>query len=69
MLLVQPALFDGCNSSGMKSFIGMAVGTGTNQVSSQQIGYYNSSSTISSVSAFSGQGNFDAGTIYVYTSA
>ena len=63
------ALLDGCNSSGMKTITGVGYGTGTNQVSSQQIGYYNSASTISSVSAFSGQGSFDAGTMYVYTSA
>ena len=32
-------------------------------------GYYNSASTITSVSAFSSSGNFDAGTIFVYTSS
>ena len=32
-------------------------------------GYYNKTDTISSISVVSGTGNFDAGTVYVYTSA
>jgi|LakMenEpi03Aug12_release.lakeMendotaPanAssembly.Ray.scaffolds.fasta_scaffold340642_2 hypothetical protein len=66
------ALFSGCNSSGVKVF--NAAGGATDSGSSQQIfytlgGYYNSASTISSVSIFSATGNFDAGTVFIYTSA
>jgi len=63
----------GCNSSGVKQMIltgGGNLDGGTrfqNLISFQ--GYYNSSSTISSISVFSSTGNFDGGTVYVYTSA
>ena len=61
----------GCNSSGVKVFTS-ASGT-TSAGNGQQLtwsgGFYNSSSTISSVSVFSDNGNLDAGTVFVYTSA
>jgi hypothetical protein len=64
----------GCNSSGVKQYTsiggasrGTAGGVGHNGYSLQ--GFYNSASTISSVSIFSSSGNLDAGTVYVYTSA
>jgi hypothetical protein len=60
----------GCNSSGVKAY--QVVGGPGNHVNAgfiQAQGYYNNSSTISSVSLFSDTGNFDAGTMYVYTSA
>lgn len=62
----------GCNSSGVKMFqtVGAANnGTGSNFVHRIVGGYYNSASTISSISILSSSGNFDAGTIFVYTSA
>jgi hypothetical protein len=63
----------GCNSSGVKQLnsVGGAKGQGGNTNNRSYIlqGYYNSSSTISSVSLLSSIGNFDAGTIFVYTSA
>ena len=66
-------MLSGCNASGLKQFNGSGTGnlsTGTSDQSSFNIGgFYNSASTISSVSAFSSTGNFDAGRIYVYTSA
>lgn len=66
------ALFSGCNASGQKIF--NAAGTGRpSGGSGHEVmvvgGYYDSASTISSVSLFSTSGNFDAGTIFVYTSA
>jgi len=66
------ALFDGCNTAGIKSFQANGGGTkaGDNGHRLYNIGgYYNSASTISSVSVFSSTGNLDAGTVYVYTSA
>lgn len=62
----------GCNSSGLKAFqsFGQTSAGGSNgQFSYHQAGYYNSSSTISSVSIFSSSGNFDNGLIYVLQSA
>jgi hypothetical protein len=62
---------EGANSSGVKrlnSLGGTTGGTSTNAFYNLQ-GYYNSSSTVSSVSLFSDIGNFDNGTIYVYASA
>lgn len=66
-------LAQGCNSSGVKAF--NSTGTGnSNSGNGGQFGYslggyYNSSSTISSVSVFSSTGNLDAGTVYVYATA
>ena len=65
-------LLDGCNSSGIKiaSILqGANYGGGSGQVHNYYQGIFDSSSTISSVSIISSGGNFDAGTIYVYTSA
>ena len=65
--------FSGCNSSGVKTFIGQGGGYANAAYNNWELyhnqGYYNSSSTISSVSVFSTSGNLDAGTVYVYTSA
>lgn len=66
---------NGCNSSGKKMFIananyganGGSAGLYGRSVWTQ--GYYDSASTVSSVSLFSSAGNFDAGTVYVYASA
>jgi hypothetical protein len=60
----------GCNASGVKAY--QAVGgpqANENGGFYWTQGYYNSSSVISSVSLRSTLGNFDAGTVYVYTSA
>jgi hypothetical protein len=65
-------LLSGCNSSGVKVYnsAGAADRSGADgQYFYTLGGYYNSSSTISSVSVFSAVGNLDAGTVYVYTSA
>lgn len=66
------ALITGCNSSGVKVIQSAGSGNkagGIDQISRILGGYYDSASTVSSVSAFSSSGNFDAGTIYVYASA
>ena len=64
-------LISGCNSSGVK--VANAVGGGQAVAAANQYysvgGYYNSSTVISSISLYSQTGNFDAGTLYVYTSA
>jgi len=66
-------LLTGTNSSGVKQFV--ASGTGYNPDPLEYAafvntaGFYNSASTVTSVSAFSSVGNFDNGTVYVYTSA
>ncbi len=62
----------GGNSSGIKMVQSIAAGSpaaNTDQEHQYLGGYYNSASTISSVSIVSTAGNFDAGTIFVYTSA
>jgi len=64
----------GCNSSGVKQYTsigGANRGTagGGGHVGYSLQGFYNSATTISSISIFSSAGNFDAGTVYVYTSA
>lgn len=65
-------LLDACNTTGVKTFNLSGGGTpaaGNNQRLYNLGGYYNSASTISSISIFSNTGNLDAGTVYVYTSA
>jgi hypothetical protein len=62
----------GCNSSGVKVFTSVGVGrpNGSNSQRAYLLGgFYNSSSTISSVSIYSSNGNFDAGSVFIYTSA
>jgi len=63
----------GCNSSGVKVFsaagAGDSIGGNAGQHTFVSGGYYNSASTISSISVKSGTGNFDSGTVFVYTSA
>jgi hypothetical protein len=62
----------GCNASGVKMFHGAnGVSGAANQTAeTNQIGgWYAGTSTISSISVVSSSGNFDAGTVYVYTSA
>ena len=62
----------GANSAGVKVFT-LASGAGATSSNSQEShylgGFYNSATVISSVSLFSSSGNFDAGTVYIYTSA
>jgi hypothetical protein len=65
-------LLNGCNSSGVKIFnsAGGATASASNSNWNYTVGgYYNSSSVISSISIVSNVGNFDNGTVYVYTSA
>jgi hypothetical protein len=64
-------LLDGCNTTGVKSFqsSGAMTGAFSGGRVAEYSGYYNSASTISSISLVSSTGNFDAGTIFVYTSA
>lgn len=63
----------GCNGSGLKVYQtvggGIGSGAGTNQVHVTGGGYYNSATVISSISIVNAvASNFDAGTVYVYTS-
>ena len=63
----------GCNSAGVKAFQSSGVGGSSGGAVEMTAwwfnGYYDSASTISSVSIVCGTGNFDAGTLRVYTSA
>ena len=62
---------DGCNASGVKIWETIHTTNGNSAGFVQRLtgGWYNSSSTISSVSLISSSANFDAGTMFVYTSA
>jgi hypothetical protein len=65
-------LVQGTNAAGVKPF--QAVGGFSRDGNDSQQNYivggiYNSASTISSISMFSNSGNFDAGTVFVYTTA
>jgi len=71
-LVAGYCLLTGCNSSGAKVFNslgGGSAGSSNTQRFYSLGGYYDSSSTISSISVYSDAGNFDNGTVYVYTSA
>jgi hypothetical protein len=66
------ALISGCNTAGVKTFTlsgGANTATGNGQYGHFGAGYYNSSSTISSISIYSDTGNWDNGTVYVYKTA
>lgn len=62
--------FSGCNNTGLKAFTSIGAPNNaqadTAKIAYSLQGYYNSASTISSVSLISSSGNFDAGTLYVY---
>jgi hypothetical protein len=65
-------LISGCNSSGTK-ICQWSAATSASSGSGQQFvaagGFYTGNTAITSVSIFSSNGNFDAGTIYIYGSA
>jgi len=63
------ALIDGANSSGNKIFTTTFGTSGTSKINYAVGGFYNSASTISSISLITDNGNFDGGTVYVYTTA
>jgi hypothetical protein len=62
-------LITGCNSSGVKVYNGVGVSRNSGSRGAHIGGYYNSATVISSISIFTTGGNFDAGTVFVYTSA
>ena len=71
-LVSGAAILSGCNSSGVKQFQilgGASAGGNSDTNMYNTMGYYDSATVISSISLFSSSGNFDAGTVYVYTSA
>lgn len=67
------AVIYGCNSSGIKMIHaagnGSQVGSSYSQKAQFLGGYWNNTSTVSSVSLYSGSGNWDSGTFEVYGSA
>lgn len=65
-------LVSGCNSSGLKMFNSIGATStegGVSQCHYYLGGWYNDTNTISSVGITTTGGNFDAGRIYIYTSA
>jgi hypothetical protein len=63
-------VIQGCKSSGKKIYTEIGAGDGgANAFAYITQGYYNGSSTISSVSVFTDRGAFTAGTLYVYGSS
>jgi hypothetical protein len=63
-------MISGCNSSGVKAFQTIGYGSGTTPWYNYTLsGYYNSSSTISSISINTSAGTFNSGIVYVYASA
>jgi hypothetical protein len=62
-------LVSGASTSGVKVFDCVSMGNGTDAQGRSMKGVYSGSSAITSVSIISSIGNFDEGTIYVYTTA
>jgi hypothetical protein len=65
-------LMSGCNTGGVKVFNTSGSGQDGSATAERAFtsgGYYNSASTISSISVVASGGNFDGGTVWVYTSA
>ena len=67
------AKFEGCNSSGYKVYMGGSYATpgggGIAPMGAILGGFWKGSGTVTSVSIYSATGNWDSGTVYVYTSA
>jgi hypothetical protein len=64
------AMITGANSAGIKMIQGSGIGNGGGDNNGYNLGgFYSGSSTISSISLRSSTGNWDNGTVYVYTSA
>jgi hypothetical protein len=71
-LIAGYAMISGGNSSGLKTIQSFAASTkagSSNPYFVNNGGFYDSASTISSISVVSQGGNFDAGTMYVYQTA
>jgi hypothetical protein len=63
-------LLTGANASGVKIYQSLGGASDNSGAASYGVGgWYDSSSTISSISVVASAGSFDAGTVYVYTSA
>lgn len=63
-------LLTGANASGVKVYQSLGGATDNSGAAGYAVGgWYDSSSTISSISVVASAGSFDAGTVYVYTSA
>jgi hypothetical protein len=64
-------LISGANAAGVKVYNGLGGVTNTGNNATQYFigGIYNSATVISSISIVSSTGNFDTGSVYVYTSA
>jgi hypothetical protein len=60
------ALILGANSTAPKPFVGTGFGDGTDSRGYNVTGIYLGSSVVTSITIFSGTGNFDGGTVYVY---
>jgi hypothetical protein len=64
------AIITGCNKTGVKvATITSGCLSGTDRTGYAIQGFWENSATVTSVSLFSDTGNFDAGTVYVYTTA
>jgi hypothetical protein len=64
------AIISGANASGVKIIQGSGIGNGGGDNNGYNVGgFYSGSSVISSISIKSLVGNWDGGTVYVYTSA
>jgi hypothetical protein len=60
----------GCNASGVKAYAATAGASGgASGATYITQGFWSGSAAVTSISVVSGTGNFDAGTVYVYTSA
>jgi hypothetical protein len=65
-------MLDACSTTGIKNFLSGGMGSpssGSGHRAFVNNGYYDSASTISSISVDSSSGDLDAGTVFVYTSA
>jgi hypothetical protein len=71
-VVLGSVMISGGSGTGFKAFTatgGTSAAGGSQPVAIFANGYYDTTSTITSISAFSNAGNFDAGTLYVYGSA
>ena len=68
-MIITASAYSFGKKAGVKSIIAGTGATQTGNETSYTGGYWNNSASVTSISLLSSSGNFDAGTIYVYTSA
>lgn len=64
--LMGACMIYGTANAGIMAMHSTGMGSGTSRIGNASTGYFDAAAAVTSISASSGNGNFDAGTMYVY---